>query len=69
MTQYGNPHLPFGGVGASGQGSYHGFAGFRALSHERAVLWQRRPSLSSFLFPPYRGSLHTLARRVLRLLE
>jgi aldehyde dehydrogenase (NAD+) len=69
MTQYGNPHLPFGGVGASGQGSYHGFAGFRALSHERAVLWQGRPSLSRFLFPPYRGTLHALGRRVLRLLE
>jgi len=69
LTHYGNPHLPFGGVGASGQGSYHGLAGFRALSHERAVLWQGRPSLARFLFPPYRGPRHSLARRFLRLLE
>ncbi len=69
LTHYANPRLPFGGVGASGQGSYHGFAGFRALSHERAVLWQGRPSLARLLFPPYRGTLHALARRALRLLE
>jgi aldehyde dehydrogenase (NAD+) len=69
MTLYGNPHLPFGGVGASGLGSYHGVYGFRALSHERAVLHQRRPSLSRFLFPPYRGTRHVLGRRFLRLLE
>ena len=31
-----NP-LPFGGVNASGQGSYHGYFGFKAFSHERAV--------------------------------
>lgn len=69
MTHYGNPHLPFGGVGGSGQGSYHGFAGFRALSHERAVLWQRRPSLSHLLFPPYGRRVNALVRRLLRLLE
>lgn len=33
-----NPHLPFGGVGASGMGAYHGRFGFEALSHKKAVL-------------------------------
>ena len=69
MTHYGNPHLPFGGVGASGQGSYHGFFGFRTFSHERAVLHQRWPRLAHFLYPPYRGALHALTRRALRMLE
>ncbi len=69
MLHYGNPYLPFGGVGASGQGSYHGIHGFRAFSHERAVLRQREPSLARFLFPPYRGLLHAVGRRFLRLLE
>jgi len=32
-------HLPFGGVNASGMGSYHGIHGFRELSHQRAVLF------------------------------
>jgi aldehyde dehydrogenase (NAD+) len=69
MAHYGNPHLPFGGVGTSGQGSYHGHYGFRTFSHERAVLYQRRPKLLHVLYPPYRGALHALARRALRLLE
>jgi len=69
MLQYGNPHLPFGGVGASGHGSYHGIHGFRTFSHERAVLRQRGPSLARFLFPPYRGLIHAIGRRFLRLLE
>ena len=69
MLAYANPYLPFGGVGASGQGSYHGEWGFRAFSHERAVLRQREPALVRLLFPPYRGALHGLARRFLRFLE
>jgi aldehyde dehydrogenase (NAD+) len=69
MTHYGNPHLPFGGVGASGQGSYHGVFGFRTFSHERAVLHQHRPRLAHFLYPPYRGALHALVRWALRMLE
>lgn len=33
-----NTDLPFGGVGASGMGSYHGFRSMKAFSHEKAVL-------------------------------
>ncbi|HWQ87308.1 aldehyde dehydrogenase family protein [Brevundimonas sp.] len=47
------PGLPFGGVGASGMGAYHGRAGFDAFSHAKAVL--RRPARldSGMRFPPY----------------
>lgn len=48
-----NHELPFGGVGASGQGNYHGYNGFRTFSHERAVLVQGALGLSKLLFPPY----------------
>lgn len=48
-----NPYLPFGGVGESGQGSYHGWYGFRTFSHERSVMRQGWPSLGSNLYPPY----------------
>ena len=48
-----NPYLPFGGVGASGLGNYHGFYGFKTFSHEKAVIKQGRLGLSSGLFPPY----------------
>ncbi len=59
-----NPHLPFGGVGESGMGHYHGRFGFEALSHARAVLTQTLPSAASLLYPPYGER----ARRVLSLL-
>ena len=37
-----NPHLPFGGVGNSGMGQYHGKEGFMAFSHKKAILHQSR---------------------------
>ena len=56
--------LPFGGVGASGMGAYHGRAGFDAMTRAMPVLWQRRVAASDLLRPPYRG----LADRLVRLL-
>jgi aldehyde dehydrogenase (NAD+) len=60
-----NPNLPFGGIGPSGVGSYHGHFGFRAFSHERAVLHQGRRSAVALLYPPYRKA----TRRVLALMD
>lgn len=48
------PALPFGGVGESGMGAYHGEAGFRRFSHERSVFIQARRNAVSLLNPPYR---------------
>ncbi len=45
--------LPFGGVGASGYGAYHGEAGFLALSKEKPVLKQSAISGVKLLYPPY----------------
>jgi aldehyde dehydrogenase (NAD+) len=64
-----NPNLPFGGVGQSGLGAYHGEDGFRQLSHARAVLKQGRASLAHFFFPPYTGKARQLARLASRLFE
>lgn len=64
-----NPHLPFGGVGHSGMGSYHGEFGFKTFSHERAVMHQGRFGLSNLYFPPYGTTLSKLAFRILRWLE
>jgi coniferyl-aldehyde dehydrogenase len=57
--------LPFGGVGASGNGHYHGEYGFRALSKEKPVFRQSRLSAMPLLYPPY----GRLARLVIRLLN
>lgn len=45
--------LPFGGVGASGQGHYHGEHGFRRLSKEKAVFFQTRFSGVKLAYPPF----------------
>ncbi|MBX3699582.1 MAG: coniferyl aldehyde dehydrogenase [Dokdonella sp.] len=45
--------LPFGGVGPSGQGHYHGEFGFRQFSKEKPVFIQSRWSGVSLLYPPY----------------
>ncbi len=52
MLQFGHENLPFGGIGTSGIGNAHGFYGFRAFSHERAVL-EDKFSVVPMLFPPY----------------
>ncbi len=45
--------LPFGGVGASGMGAYHGRAGFDAFTKQLPILWQTRRAGSDLLKPPY----------------
>jgi len=58
------PQLPFGGVGASGMGAYHGRWGFEAMSHRRAVLAKRaRPDLKA-MYPPYTDKAVKIMRKV-----
>ena len=58
--------LPFGGVGASGSGSYHGRSGYDAFSHHKSVLRKpTRPDLK-LLYPPYKPFGEKLVRRILR---
>ena len=45
--------LPFGGVGASGWGAYHGETGFLRFSHQKGVFVQSRWGLGGLLYPPY----------------
>jgi len=62
VMQVGVPDLPFGGVGGSGMGSYHGKAGFDTFSHAKAVL--RRPFILDFKlrYPPYALDLNLLRK-------
>jgi coniferyl-aldehyde dehydrogenase len=50
ITQH---NLPFGGVGASGMGGYHGEAGFKTFSHMKPIFRQARFNGVSLLNPPY----------------
>ena len=58
-----NEKVPFGGVGNSGMGCYHGKKSFDAFSHERAVIFTPRRFDMPFRYMPYR--LYNLFRRIL----
>lgn len=58
------PDLPFGGVGASGFGAYHGEVGFNAFSHQRAILSRRAKPDPAVAYPPYTGTKRRLLKRL-----
>jgi aldehyde dehydrogenase (NAD+) len=64
VLQAGAAELPFGGVGESGIGRYHGEAGFETFSHLRSVLARPFALDLPFRYPPYAGKL-PLVRRLL----
>jgi coniferyl-aldehyde dehydrogenase len=61
-------NLPFGGVGDSGSGAYHGEYGFRVFSKEKPVFEQSRLSGTWLLRPPYGKLVNSLIRTIKRLL-
>jgi len=58
------PSLPFGGVGASGMGAYHGEWGFQSFSHRRAVLVKRSGPDLRMVYPPYDEKAQRLMRKL-----
>jgi len=63
----GQHNLPFGGVGPSGMGHYHGFDGFVTFSKKRGVMVQRRVASTALLHAPYKGRTRTLIDALLKL--
>lgn len=57
-----NPNLPFGGVGNSGMGYYHGKWGFEAFSHQKSVLKKSTAVDFKLIYPPYKDKLKMLKR-------
>jgi acyl-CoA reductase-like NAD-dependent aldehyde dehydrogenase len=62
-----NQKLPFGGVGQSGMGSYHGQAGFETFSHRKSVLRKSFKFDFKSMYPPYRTQLNILKIFIKRL--
>ena len=59
------PELPFGGVGASGMGNYHGLASLETFTHERSVLSKPlAPDTMRIVYPPYGPVKQRLIRAV-----
>ena len=66
LMHYAQDDLPFGGVGPSGIGAYHGVEGFRSLSHAKGIFEQGRWNASSLLRPPFGRLADSVLRMMLR---
>jgi len=64
MVHFGNPHLPFGGVGPSGQGRCHGQAGFRLFSNPKGVMRAFDRFDPALRYPPYTPGKLSLLRKL-----
>jgi len=60
-----NPNLPFGGIGESGMGGYHGRAGVRIFQHMKPVLTRGTKLDPSLTYPPYTARKEKIFRKVL----
>ncbi|MFA6865127.1 MAG: aldehyde dehydrogenase family protein, partial [Sphaerochaetaceae bacterium] len=56
------PHLPFGGIGDSGMGSYHGMKGLESFSHSKSILKRYFFFNIKLRNPPYKGKMKRLKR-------
>ena len=68
MIQFGNHRLPFGGVGESGMGAYHGESGFKLFSHQKPIIKKGNWLDVSTRYAPFTGKLNSL-KRLLRFLN
>lgn len=67
MFHLGQHRLPFGGVGQSGMGHYHGFDGFVTFSKKRGVMVQPRWTLTDLVRSPWRGRSRRVIETLLKL--
>lgn len=60
-----NDELPFGGVGYSGMGNYHGKYSIETFSHKKAILYGRKENFSKLIYPPYTDKKFNWLKRLL----
>lgn len=65
LVQFAQDGIPFGGIGESGMGSYHGENGFSSFSHHKSVYYQSRINLNSMARAPYTS----LKKRIVKLMS
>lgn len=61
-----NPRLPFGGIGASGFGNYHGKFSFDAFSHTKGIVYRKNWYDSQLKYPPYTNSKIALIKKIFK---
>lgn len=57
--------MPFGGVGPSGMGAYHGKEGFDTFSHKKGVLYQAKWNATGLLAPPYGDRINKMLKMLI----
>ncbi|MDF2643673.1 MAG: aldehyde dehydrogenase, partial [Pseudomonas sp.] len=57
-------NLPFGGIGPSGMGCYHGHEGFLTFSHAKSVFIKQRFNAARLIYPPYGKALQRLVYKL-----
>ena len=57
-----NPDLPFGGVGASGMGQYHGKYSFDTFTHTKAIVKKNTKLDINLVFPPYKNKINLIKK-------
>ena len=62
ITHIANPNLPFGGVGDSGMGQYHGYRSFEIFTHQKAVLQKSNVFDVPLRYPPIKDHLSLLKK-------
>jgi len=62
VMHFSNPRMPFGGVGNSGMGHYHGKFSFDAFSHHRSILQKTTLFNPTIAYPPYKDKLRYIKR-------
>jgi len=66
LLHLGNPEIPFGGIGNSGQGNYHGKAGFMTFSHEKSILKTGTWFDLKKKYPPYKDSMLQIIKKMMK---
>lgn len=66
LMQVANPNLPFGGVGDSGFGAYHGEASFNVFSHRKTYMKKSTRFDPKFLYPPYDDKQVAMIKKLLK---
>jgi aldehyde dehydrogenase (NAD+) len=67
VSHVGSHHLPFGGIGDSGMGAYHGRYGYDAFTHRRSVLYRSNRIDMPLRYPPY-GRKVGLLKKLFRII-
>lgn len=62
VSHVANPYLPFGGVGSSGIGRYHGESSIKCFSHEKSLLKKTTKFDLSMIYPPYKHQLKLIKK-------